>query len=123
MNNLKELGKFGEEIAAEYLADIGYSIIKRNYRCENGEIDVIAKDNDVIVFIEVKTRRSLKYGIPQSAVTQQKQSQISMVALSYLNQVNAFDSPCRFDVIAITLPPASKELQIEHIQNAFEYQE
>lgn len=123
MSNLKQLGKTGEKIAAKYLADKGYSIIKRNYRCENGEIDLIAKDQDTTVFVEVKTRRSLKFGIPQAAVTPKKQAQISMVALSYLNELDAFNSPCRFDVIAITLPPASEKLKIEHIENAFPYQE
>lgn len=122
MTNLKQLGKSGEKIAAKYLADKGYSIIERNYRYERGEIDLIAKDQDTTVFVEVKTRRSLKYGIPQAAVTPKKQAQISMVALGYLNEIDAFNSPCRFDVIAITLPPASEKLKIEHIKNAFEYQ-
>ena len=123
MSNLKQLGKAGEEMAAKYLVEKGYQIIEWNYRCENGEIDLIAKDQDVTVFVEVKTRRSLKFGIPQAAVTSKKQLQISMVALSYLNEVNALNSPCRFDVIAITLPPASEKLEIKHIKNAFEYQE
>lgn len=123
MSNLKQLGTAGEEIAAKYLAEKGYLIVKRNYRCKNGEIDLVAKDQDTIVFVEVKTRRSLKFGTPQSAVTSKKQMRISMAALGYLHEIDALNSPCRFDVIAITLPPASEKIEIKHIKNAFEYQE
>jgi len=123
MSNLKKIGKAGEEIAAKYLTRKGYQIIKQNYRCKNGEIDLIVQDGDTIVFIEVKTRRSLRFGIPQVAVDTKKQLKISAVALNYLFETDAFNSPCRFDVIAITLPPASEKIKINHIKNAFEYQE
>lgn len=123
MKSSQKLGEAGEEIAVEYLTKKGYQIVEQNYRCRNGEIDVIAKDQDMIVFVEVKTRRSLRFGIPQAAVTHKKQVQISTVALNYLYEKDALNSSCRFDVVAITLPPASEKLNVVHIKNAFEYQE
>ena len=100
----------------------GYDILERNYRAIRGEIDVIAQDGDFIVFVEVKTRRSLKFGLPQTAVTTQKQRQISKVALAYLQAKNLFDAPCRFDVISIHLSPQLALLKLEQIESAFEFQ-
>ena len=116
-----DIGKIGESLAAAHLKARGYKILEQNYRALRGEIDLIAQDNDFIVFVEVKTRRSLKFGVPQGAVTRQKQQQISKVASAYLQATDRFDTPCRFDVIAIHLSPRLALLKIEQIENAFEF--
>lgn len=117
-----DIAKTGEALAVAHLKARGYKILARNYRAVRGEIDLVAQDGDCIVFVEVKTRRSLKFGLPQAAVTVQKQRQISKVALAYLQTHNLFDAPCRFDVIAIHLSPRFELLKLEQIENAFAFQ-
>ena len=116
------IAKTGAALAVAHLKARGYKILDQNYRAARGEIDLVVKDGDFIVFVEVKTRRSLKFGTPQAAVTKQKQQQISKVALVYLQTHNLLDTPCRFDVIAIHLSPQLKLLKLEQIENAFEFQ-
>lgn len=115
------IAKIGETFAAEHLKARGYQILAQNYRFQRGEIDLIAELDKRIVFVEVKTRRSLKFGLPQSAVTEQKQRQISKIALAYLQTQNLLDTPCRFDVIAIHLSPQYELLRLEQIENAFDF--
>ncbi len=115
------IAKIGESAAAEYLKAHGYQILAQNYRFRRGEIDLIVKQGDRIVFVEVKTRRSLKFGLPQYAVTLKKQRQISKIALAYLQKKNLMNAPCRFDVIAIHLSPQLEVLHLEQIQSAFDY--
>lgn len=117
-----DIAKRGESLAIAHLKARGYDILEQNYRAIRGEIDLIAQDSDFIVFVEVKTRRSLKFGLPQTAVTTQKQRQISKVALAYLQAKNLFDAPCRFDVIAIHVSPQLALLKLEQIESAFEFQ-
>ena len=117
-----DIAKTGESLAVAHLKARGYEILAQNYRAVRGEIDLVAQDGDCIVFVEVKTRRSLKFGLPQAAVTTQKQRQISKVALAYLQAKNRFDAPCRFDVIAIHLSPRLELLKLEQIENAFAFQ-
>lgn len=113
------LGKSGEQMAIRFLRKKRYRVLEINYRTSRGEIDIIARIGHVLVFIEVKTRKSDFLESPLTAVTIKKQRQISMVAQEYLSSNNLFDSEARFDVIAIELkdgvPP-----HIEHIENAFE---
>ena len=116
------VAKTGESLALAHLKARGYEILAQNYRAARGEIDLVVQDGDFIVFVEVKTRRSLKFGLPQAAVTTQKQRQISKVALAYLQAQNLFDAPCRFDVIAIHLSPQLELLKLEQIESAFEFQ-
>ena len=116
-----DIAKIGESAAAEYLKAHGYLILAQNYRFHRGEIDLIVQQGDRIVFVEVKTRRSLKFGLPQYAVTLKKQRQISKIALAYLQRQNLMDAPCRFDVIAIQLSPQFKVLRLEQIQSAFDF--
>lgn len=116
------IAKIGESLAAKHLKTRGCRILAQNYRARRGEIDLIARDGEFVVFVEVKTRRSLKFGLPQAAVTWQKQRQISKVALAYLQAQNLLDAPCRFDVIAIHLSPQLELLNLEQIESAFEFQ-
>ena len=97
------IGKSGEEEAVEFLKRKGYKILERNYRLPNfGEIDIIAKDKDVICFVEVKTRTGTSYGEPYEAVTKNKQFKLSMLALSYLKEKNLMQKRARFDIISIS---------------------
>lgn len=108
-----------EEIAAGYLQEKGYVILKRNYRTSFGEIDMIARQEEVLVFLEIKFRSSRQYGSPSEAVDVRKRRRISKVALSfYSNHGYAQQLACRFDVIAIY-----GNGTIEHIENAFDYEE
>jgi putative endonuclease len=111
----------GEEVAASYLTARGYRILERNFRCRGGEVDIIARDpaDKSLLFIEVKARRGLTYGVPQLAVTPFKQRQISKAALTWLSKNRLHDSNARFDVIAILLHTDAAH-SIEHIKNAFE---
>jgi putative endonuclease len=112
-------GKRGEELAAAYLAEAGYRIIERNYRCLFGEIDIVAEEGETLVFVEVKSRRSDAYGDPQLAVGRQKQRKISMISANYLAERHLPHRPARFDVVAVKLLPAGH--RIELIRNAFEF--
>jgi putative endonuclease len=114
----KSLGAYGEDLAGAYLRKQKYTIVETNYRCRSGEVDIIAKDGAVLVFIEVKTRRTSTYGPPQLAVTAFKQRQLSKAALTYLAQKKLVNNPARFDVIAVLLHGPNPS--IEHIKNAFE---
>ena len=116
------VAKIGESLAAKHLKAQGCKILEQNYRARRGEIDLIVQDGEFTVFVEVKTRRSLKFGLPQAAVTWQKQKQISKVALAYLQSRNRLDAPCRFDVIAIHLSPQLELLKLEQIESAFDFQ-
>lgn len=119
--NKKQLGEFGEELATGYLQQHGYEIIDRNYRLKTGEIDIIASHQNDLVFIEVKTRTSLQFGTPASAVTMQKQRQISKVAEEYLLRNKLLDKAARFDVVTVLVHPDGNS-NIEIIANAFELQ-
>jgi putative endonuclease len=112
------LGKKGEDLAIGQLKALGYKILERNFKCSLGEIDVIARDRNTLVFVEVKTRASRDFGGPAAAVHARKQRQLSKVALVYLNQKKLFNIPARFDVVAVELLPPSPRMEV--IQNAFE---
>ena len=109
----KLLGRVGEKKAADFLKKKGYKILDLNYKTPFGEIDVIANDNGVIVFVEVKTRSNEDYGRPCEAVDRRKQEKYYKVASYYLQRQSKIDSECRFDVVEI------EDGQINHILNAF----
>ena len=118
MEGTTTTGARGEQIAASYLQSKKYTILHRNFRCRYGEIDIIARRKNVLVFVEVKTRRSRAFGSPQEAVSLKKQRAISSVALAFLQQNRLSEQAARFDVIAVHLDNNCP--QIEHIENAFE---
>jgi putative endonuclease len=112
------LGRRGEDFAAKYLRELGYTIIEQNFRVKCGEIDIIAREGDYLVFVEVKTRSGTGFGSPAEAVNYRKQQQIIKTALVYLSQNNLHESQVRFDVAAVMMPK-SKPPSIELIRNAF----
>ena len=97
---------------------LGYTCIARNYRCPLGEIDLIAKDGDCLVFIEIKTRKDRSTSYAKEAITQRKKRQISKVALAYMKANNCSDMKSRFDVVAINLLNGKTEIEV--IRNAFD---
>ncbi len=110
-------GKFGEDVAANFLEDKGYSIVARNFRIRSAEIDIIAKADDVIVFVEVKARSNIRHGLPSEAVTLRKQKKIIEAASIFLQDFP--DYACRFDVVEVYLT-GGRLKEVNHIENAFE---
>ena len=117
--NTKGIGNRGEEVAAAKNKQKGYAILERQYRTPMGEIDLIARDGRTLAFIEVKTRRSARYGQPAAAVGREKQRRISRAALWYLNKWQGEAPPCRFDVVEVYALPDG-EWNVRHLENAFE---
>ena len=111
-----ELGKRGEELAVQYLMEKGYEILERNWRNIHKEIDIIAKKDNVLVIVEVKTRQSEEYGEPDIAVTRQKQTRLISAANAYLFQTQ-LDINTRFDVISIVFKGDNPEINL--IEDAF----
>ena len=118
LNPRQIFGEKGESIAVRHLKKKGYKILEKNYRTKLGEIDIIAKDKDTLVFVEVKSRRSWQFGNPKAAVTPAKQRKISKVALYYLKTNDRSNAKARFDVVTITA--TRDKSQIEIVKNAFE---
>lgn len=111
-----DFGKQGEEIAVKYLMDKGYEILERNWRNRHKEIDIIAKDGNELVVVEVKTRKSNDYGDPDFAVNKQKQRLLISAANSYIYS-NNLDLDTRFDIISIIIKDGNPV--VDHIEDAF----
>ena len=115
MPNTKQLGNQYEQKAADYLEEHGYELVERNFRCRQGEIDLVAMEDGYLCFIEVKYRKTKRLGSAAEAVTPAKQRRISETALVYLAMRGRYGQPVRFDVVAID------GAEIRLIKNAFEY--
>ena len=113
-------GRWGEETAAAYLRRRHYTIVAANYRCRLGEIDLIAENRDYLVFVEVKLRSNLRYGMPRESVTAKKQEKLRSAALLYLS-MHGLDAPARFDVAEVytDVHHSARSTRIEYIENAF----
>ena len=113
-------GRWGEETAAAYLRRRHYTIVAANYRCRLGEIDLIAENRDYLVFVEVKLRTNLRYGMPRESVTAKKQEKLRSAALLYLS-MHGLDAPARFDVAEVytDVRHSARSTRIEYIENAF----
>ncbi len=114
----QQFGKESESVAVKLLKKRGYKIVEQNYRTKLGEIDIIAREKDTLVFVEVKSRKSASYGNPKYAVTPKKMRKISMVALYFLKMTNQSTSKARFDVVSISHDKKNPEIEI--IKNAFD---
>ena len=112
------LGKSGEDLAVRELERRGYAILARRYRRRRGELDIVARDGQTVVFVEVKTRDGCEFGGGADAVTGLKRRRMADVAMDYLARHGFTEQPCRFDVVAIDL--AHGEERIEVYQNAFD---
>jgi putative endonuclease len=115
----QRLGRRGEEAAAQELLRRGYAILARGYRTRRGEIDLIARDGQTVVFVEVKTRVGSRFGGGAAAVTRQKQRRIALVAMDYLARHAWLESPCRFDVAVVTPGSHDAAMDVQVITHAF----
>lgn len=113
----KPFGAYGEQLAVNHLQQNHYQIVNRNWRCKQGEIDIIAKKGDVLVFVEVRTRHTDSTEAAFESVGTKKQQKLIALAHTYLSQNNLPDQVWRIDVIAIAIPPSSKPI-IDHIEDA-----
>jgi putative endonuclease len=114
----KQLGKKGEDIACMYLESQGLEVIERNWQCQSGEADIIAMEDDVLAFIEVKTRRSESTGFPEDAVTLRKRRKYEKIATDYLFSHDLSSLRVRFDVMALLLSNDGKAF-LRHHRDAF----
>ncbi len=114
----KELGRYGEQRAVQYLQENGYKIISRNYYSRYGELDIVCQKQREIIFVEVKTRKTKLYGSPEESITYKKMQSMKKAALQYLHDYPAAFRGLRFDVISIFIDHQGKE-DINHIENAF----
>ncbi|MCJ7679624.1 MAG: YraN family protein [Candidatus Aminicenantes bacterium] len=124
MNEVKDppqvLGRKGERIAAAFLRRKGFQIMETGFRFGQGEIDIIARDGEYLVFVEVKTRTDLDYGGAEEAVDRKKRRQIRKVAMGYLYQQHRPPPFCRFDVVAVCPDSKSNRYNVFHFPDAFE---
>ena len=112
-------GRLGEDAAARYLMRAGYQVVERNYRCRAGEIDLVARDGETLVFIEVRARTSTAFGTPEESVTARKQQKMIACALTYLSERGRPDQDWRIDVVAVTLD-RGRVSRLDHYQHAIE---
>jgi putative endonuclease len=115
----KQLGAIGEAAAVRLLVRSGYRIRHRNFRCPLGELDLVAEERGVLVFIEVKTRTTPEYGVPLEAVSPAKQHRLVRLATYYLAGRRMLERPCRFDAVSVLISPAGRVQSVELIRDAF----
>lgn len=120
MAKRRDVGVWGEAIAAKHLTQLGYALRERNWRYGHGELDIIAQRGDTIVFVEVRTRRSDAYGRPQETISARKRSKLIATAQAYLDAHGLEDVQWQIDVIAIELDKRNAASRIEHIECAIE---
>lgn len=112
------VGKYGEDVAIRHLEEAGLEILARNWRCSEGEIDIVARERGVIVICEVKTRSGLGFGLPAEAITRRKADRIRRLAYHWLRAHPARDADIRFDVISVLRAPRGAAV-VEHLRAAF----
>ena len=112
-----EIALLGENLAADYLVKLGYRLVKRNFRCRYGEIDIICEDKESWIFVEVKARRSTQYGMPAEAVNYRKQQKIISTAMAFVEENRSHNKGFRFDVVEVYVN--SQNSTINHIIDAF----
>ncbi|MFC1945599.1 YraN family protein [Chloroflexota bacterium] len=118
--NSKQTGDLGEKLAREYLKARGYRIITTNYYCQEGEVDIIARHGENLVFVEVRTRRSAEYGSAAESITDVKKGRLRLSAQRYLQEMEYEECPCRIDAVLVTFTDSRSIPLIEHIENAVE---
>ena len=117
-NYRKRLGALGETIAADYLSKLGYTVLERNYRCSLGEIDIVTTKGDYLVFVEVRARRNLEFGLPEESVTTTKCRKLMALAEAYIQKHERLPANWRIDVVALEFAPDRSIKRITLIENA-----
>ncbi len=114
----RQVAALGEALARRHLEGLGYHIHAQNWRCAEGEIDLVAQDGETVVFAEVKTRTGRQFGPPEEAITRAKRRHLRQSALAYLEAHEHVDPAWRIDVIAVDLLPSGAVSRLEHYPNA-----
>jgi putative endonuclease len=114
----KEVGARGENLAVDFLKKQGYKILRRNFRCREGEVDIIAQKGDCLVFVEVRTKKSSGFGTPEESVSYFKREKLISLANAYIQTLDNPPASWRIDVVAVELAPDNKVSRLEHIENA-----
>ncbi len=112
-----QTGKKGEDLACRYLEELGYKILERNFRIRGGEIDIVAKDGEFLVYVEVKTRYSYQYGLPEESITSWKIRALQKSALFYNQKINWEDKGYRLDFVSVDFAEDNKNPKIKLIKN------
>lgn len=120
MTHQKRLGEWGEAEARRYLETMGYFFVDRNYRALEGEIDLVMRDGDIVVFVEVKTRISNTFGAPEESVSKVKRQRLQRAAWAFLQEHEILDAPWRIDVIAIEASTNRTIQRLDHYPGAFD---
>ena len=118
--NRRQTGDLGEKIACNFLRNNGYQILENNYRCKDGEIDVVCRHRDTLVFVEVRTKKSINFGTPEESITPTKMQHLQAAAIHYEQNHDGLPQAWRIDVVAIQLNPNGKCCRVELIENAVE---
>lgn len=116
MDKRKQIGRQGEDLAVAYLLSQGYRIVERNWRCPTGELDLVAAWGETLVFVEVRTRSGLRFGLAEESITPAKQARLVELAQAYLQEKSLPLQPWRIDVIAVQLGRGAP--QVKHFENA-----
>ncbi len=116
----KQTGNYGEELAVKYLKNLGYKILERNYRIRGGEIDIVARDKDYIIFVEVKTRYSHEFGLPSESITFFKIKALLKTALFYIQEKKLGDIGYRIDLVTVDFSNNPQKPEIELIKDITE---
>jgi putative endonuclease len=116
----KDTGRLGEKLAGEHLKKKGYRILETNYRCRTGEIDIVARHQGDLVFIEVRTKANLEFGTPEESITEAKMKHLRSAANHYIQERNYQSDSWRIDVVVLELTGKNKLKRIEVIENAVE---
>ena len=114
----QDTGHLGEKLAQDFLRNKGYRIVETNFRCHRGEIDIVAKHKDFLVFVEVRSKRNLEWGTPEESITTGKKRRVKAAAFRYLQQLEKQPKQWRIDVVVLEINEAGKAKRIEHIENA-----
>jgi putative endonuclease len=109
------LGRYGEEVAARHLESDGLVVIERNWRCDQGEIDIVARDGDVLVICEVKTRSSTRYGSPFEAITERKLHRLERLGMRWMREHGVRPHRMRVDIVSVLRPPTGRQV-VEHVR-------
>jgi putative endonuclease len=118
--NRRDTGNLGEQLACSFLANNGYRIIETNYRCRDGEIDVVTQQKNILVFIEVRSKKGYRFGSPEESITEKKKEKLRAVAEHYTQNHENLPAEWRIDVVAVQMNSNGKVNRIEIIENAID---
>ena len=113
-----EVGRLGEKLAGRFLRELGYQILTTNYRCRQGEVDIVARDGEEVVFVEVRTRRGRAFGTPQESLTRPKMRRLVATCQDYLQGYGGADTNWRIDLVSVRLDQGNRVEDIDHLRHA-----